>query len=328
MPAAFFFGQNINGSVELRVRRDGSGLCDDLTPFHFLALGSSQKDADVIACASLIQRFTEHFHAGANGFKGRANPDDLHFVTGANDPAINPAGHHCSAAGNRKHIPYGHQEGLVQDTNRLGNVLVNGIHQFEDGLDIRIVFIIALERLERRSTNDRKFIPGKFVCRKQLSQLQFHEVKQLRVVDQVDFIHVDDDIGNLNLSCKEDVLPGLGHGAVGCGNNQNGAVHMRRSGNHVFDIVRVTGTIHMGIMPLGSLILHVADVDGHASFLFFGGIVDGVKRPEFSQPFLGQVFGDRGRQCGFSMIHMPNRPDIEMRLCPFKFFLSHFFLPP
>jgi hypothetical protein len=75
------------------------------------------------------------------------------------------------------------------------------------------------------------------------------------------------------------VLTGLGHRAVGGGNNQNGAVHLRGSGDHVLDIVGVAGAVNVGIVTVLGLVLDVGGGDGDTTLALFGSVVDLIKRP-------------------------------------------------
>jgi hypothetical protein len=52
------------------------------------------------------------------------------------------------------------------------------------------------------------------------------------------------------------------------------------------------------------------DIDGDPSLLFFRWIVDGIKGSGFGQSLRGQVFCDRGRQRGLSVINVTDRADI------------------
>ena len=56
-------------------------------------------------------------------------------------------------------------------------------------------------------------------------------------------------LGHTDLTGKQDVLTRLGHGAIGRGNHQDGAVHLGGTGDHVLDVVGVTGAIHVGVVP-------------------------------------------------------------------------------
>ena len=56
---------------------------------------------------------------------------------------------------------------------------------------------------------------------------------------------------------KQNVLTGLGHGAVSRGNNQNSAVHLSSAGNHVLDVVGMAGAVNMSIVTGLGVILNV-----------------------------------------------------------------------
>ena len=86
--------------------------------------------------------------------------------------------------------------------------------------------------------------------------------------------------GNAHLARQQHVLLGLRHGAVGGRNHQNRAVHLRRAGDHVLDVVGVAGAIHVRIVPVRGLVLHVRRGDGDAPLPLFRRVVDRVERAE------------------------------------------------
>lgn len=51
--------------------------------------------------------------------------------------------------------------------------------------------------------------------------------------------------GRRYLAAEQDVLLGLGHGAVGGGHDQDTCVHLRCSGDHILDVVDVSGAVHV-----------------------------------------------------------------------------------
>ena len=79
------------------------------------------------------------------------------------------------------------------------------------------------------------FVAGELVLGEQFADFQFDEVEQLGVVDEVDLVEEDDDLGHVDLAGEEDVLAGLGHGAVSGGDDEDGAVHLGGAGDHVLD---------------------------------------------------------------------------------------------
>ena len=56
---------------------------------------------------------------------------------------------------------------------------------------------------------------------------------------------------------QQNMLSGLGHRAVSSGDYQDSTVHLGGTGDHVLYVVGVTGAVHMGVVPVFSLVLHV-----------------------------------------------------------------------
>ncbi len=87
-------------------------------------------------------------------------------------------------------------------------------------------------------------------------------------------VHEHDDGGHADLAGEQDVLAGLGHGAVRGGDDEDGAVHLGGAGDHVFHIIGVAGTVDVRVVALVGLVLDVGGVDGDAALFFFGSGVD------------------------------------------------------
>ena len=88
--------------------------------------------------------------------------------------------------------------------------MVDGVIRVLDG---------ALHGLQGAASNDGDIVAGELLTREVLPQLQLHQIEQFRVVHHVHFVEVDDDAGHLHLASEENVLFGLGHGAVRCGHH-------------------------------------------------------------------------------------------------------------
>ena len=73
------------------------------------------------------------------------------------------------------------------------------------------------------------------------------------------------------------MLAGLGHRAVGRGDDEDGPVHLGGAGDHVLDVVGVTGAVDVGVVAVGRLVLDVGDGDGDAALALLGGVVDRVE---------------------------------------------------
>ena len=74
-------------------------------------------------------------------------PDDLDVVADLDDALLDAARHHGATAGDGHDVLDRHQEGLVHRAGRLGDEVVDGVHELEDALGGGRV---ALERLAGR----------------------------------------------------------------------------------------------------------------------------------------------------------------------------------
>src|SRR5207237_6094692 len=72
---ALFLRQDVDLSLELRVRRDRARLRQDLTALDVLALHTAEQKADVVARLTLIEELAEHLDAGDDLLHRRAETD-------------------------------------------------------------------------------------------------------------------------------------------------------------------------------------------------------------------------------------------------------------
>ena len=119
------------------------------------------------------------------------------------------------------------------------------------------------------------------------------------------------------------MLTSLSHGAVGSSDNQDSAVHLSSTGDHVLDIVGVARAVNVSIVTLLGLILNVSGVDGDAALLLLGSLIDAVISLELGLALIGQPLGDSGGQSGLAMVDVTDGADVDMGLGSFKFLLSH-----
>src|SRR5438874_1782007 len=129
---ALLLGQDIDLALEVGVGGDGAGLAQDLAPLDVLFLRAPQQHARVVARLSLIQGLLEHLDPGADRLLGRTQTDDLDFLAYLHDALFDAAGHDGAAAGDREDILDGHEEGLVDVADGLGDVVVDGVHELHD----------------------------------------------------------------------------------------------------------------------------------------------------------------------------------------------------
>jgi hypothetical protein len=127
---------------------------------------------------------------------------------------------------------------------------------------------------------------------------------------------------------QQHVLSRLRHRTIRRSHHQDRPIHLRRSRDHVLDVVPVPRHIHMRIVSILCLIFHMRNVDRDAAFFFFRRIVDRIEGAVIRKSLHCLYFCDRRRQRGFPMVNVPHRPHIHVRLRPFVYFLCHFFLSP
>ena len=71
------------------------------------------------------------------------------------------------------------------------------------------------------------------------------------------------------------MLTSLSHRTVSGGNHEDCTVHLSSTGDHVLDVVGVTGGVHVCVVTLLGLVLHVGDVDGDTALTLFRCRVNG-----------------------------------------------------
>ena len=183
--------------------------------------------------------------------------------------------------------------------------------------------LVALERLERRALDDRGVVARELVLGEQLADFHLDELDELLVVDHVALVQEDDDVGHADLTGEQDVLAGLGHGAVGGGDDEDRAVHLGGTGDHVLDVVGVARAVDVGVVAVLGLVLDVRDGDGDTALALFGSLVDLVERGEVREALLGLALRDRGGQGGLAVVDVTDGTDVDVRLGALELLLRH-----
>jgi len=250
-----------------------------------------------------------------------AEADDFHFLANFHFAALDSSRHHRAAALNRKNIFNRHQKRLVQFARRLRNVFVHRRHQL---VDLLFALLFAIQRAQCRYPHHRNIVARKLVALQQLAHFQFDQFEQLRIVHRINLVQRHDQIGHAHLPRQQHVFARLRHRTVGRGYHQNAAIHLRRARDHVLDVVGVTRAVDVRVVPVRRFILDVRRRDGDSASLFFGRVVDRIKRPErVLRIVLRQNFRDSRRQRGLAMIDVTNRPNVAVRLVAIKFLFRH-----
>ena len=116
--------------------------------------------------------------------------------------------------------------------------------------------------------------PGKSYSLRELTDLHLDEVEKLSVVNEVGLVHENNDSRNADLTSEQNVLAGLLERTVGTSNDEDSAVHLSCTGDHVLDIVSVAGAVDVSVVTLSGLVLNVTGVDCDTACLLLGRVVD------------------------------------------------------
>ena len=254
-------------------------------------------------------------------------PDDLDLVAHLHDPALDPARHHRAAARNREDVLDRHQERLVHVALRHRNVAVQRLVQLQDRFLAQRTRI-ARQRLDRRAADHRRVVARETGTRQQLPHLQLHQVQQLRIVHHVALVQEHHDVRHAHLPRQQDVLPRLRHRTVHRRHHQDRAVHLRRSGDHVLHVVRVTRAVDVRVVTVRRRVLDVRrrdrqDLRRVATALRLRGLRHFVVRHELRPALVRGHLRQRRRQRRLPMVHVTDRSYVHVRLRTIELFLRH-----
>ncbi len=241
------------------------------------------------------------------------------------DALLDAAGRHGAAAGDREDVLDRHQERLVQLAHRLGDV---GVQRSGEVEDLLLVGLVAFQRLQRGAGDEGDVIAGEVVLGEQLADLDLDQLQQLLVVDHVGLVEEHHDVGHAHLAGEQDVLARLGHRAVGRGDHEDRAVHLGGAGDHVLDVVRVSGAVHVRVVTVLRLVLDVGSGDRDPAFLLLGRVVDLLEAPGFGASLLSQHRRDGSGQRRLAMVDVTDGPDVDVRLVALELLLRHFWFAP
>ena len=70
------------------------------------------------------------------------------------------------------------------------------------------------------------------------------------------------------------MLSGLSHNTVGSGNYQDSAVHLSSTGDHVLNVVSMSGAVNVCIVSVLGLVLNVSGRDRDSTLSLLGSFID------------------------------------------------------
>src|SRR5437868_6746671 len=321
MPTALLLRQDVHLRRELRVRRNTPRLRQHLPPLHILFLRPPQQRPNVVARPTLIQQLPEHLHTRTRRLRRRPQPDDLDLLPHLHLTALHPARHHRPPTRNREHILDRHQKRLIDIPRRLRHRRIHRRHQLQNR---RRPLLITLQRLQRRHPHHRRVIPRKLILVQQLPDLELHQLQDLLIINHVRLVQRHHNRRHPHLTRQQHMLTRLRHRTIRRRHHQNRAIHLRRTRNHVLDVIRMPRTIHMRVMTILRLILHMRDRNRDPPRLLPRRLIDLIKRRErILRILIMQNLRNRRRQRRLPMVNMTNRPDVQVRLRALKLRFRH-----
>src|SRR3546814_478865 len=186
--------------------------------------------------------------------------------------------------------------------------------------DLRLV---AFQRLERRTLDDRGVVARELVLAQQLADFHLHQLHQLGVVHHVRLVQVDHDVRHAHLAGQQDVLARLRHRAVRGRAHQDRTVHLRRTRDHVLHVVRVARAVHVRVMARGRLVFHVRGRDRDPARLLFRRHVDLVVGLELATETFRADLRQRRRQRRLPVVHVTDRAHVHVGLGALELTLGH-----
>ena len=326
MTTTLVLGQNVNLSGKLLVAGNGSGLSKNLSSFDIGSLDTTKQRTDVITSLCLIQHLTEHLDTGYNGLLLLfLDTNDLNFVVQVQNTTLYSTGSNGTTTCDGEYVLDRHQERLVGITLRIRDVGIYSVHQLHD-----LVAPLAhgiFQSLQSGTLDDRAIL--EIVLFKLLGDLHLNQLKKLRIVYHIALVHKYDDVRNAYLTGQKDVLLGLSHNTVGCSYNQDSAVHLSSTGDHVLNVVSMARAVNVCVVSLLGLVLNVCGRNGNTTLSLFGSLIDVLEIYLLVSGYsLCQNLGNSSGQSGFTMVNVTDGTNVTMGLSSFKFSFSHYDSPP
>ena len=175
--------------------------------------------------------------------------------------------------------------------------------------------------------NDRNIVAVKIILRKKFTDFHFDQFEDFRVINQIALVHENNKLWHANLTGEQDVLARLWHWAISCRHNEDAAIHLRRTRDHVLHIVSMAWAIDVSIVTVSGFIFDVCGRNGDAACALFRRLIDVVIAREGCAAGFGQHLRNRCGQRCLTMIDVPDGADVAVRFCPLKLCLCHCFSP-
>ena len=157
----------------------------------------------------------------------------------------------------------------------------------------------------------------------QVTDLHLNKLEELFVVNLVALVHEYNNVRNTNLTGEEDVLTGLRHRAVSSGNDEDSAVHLCSTGDHVLNIVSMARAVNVSVVTLVRFILNVSGVDRDTTLSLFRSLIDHGVILELCLALQSENLRDSSSKSSLTMVNVTDCTDVYMGLISFELSLCH-----
>lgn len=298
LAATLLGSEDVEGSEELAVGLDGAGLGDDHTTADILTADTTDQKAGVVTSLGLLARLLEGLDIGDLGLDGLATlANELDFLITLEDTTLDTARDDGTTAGDGEDVLNRHEEGLVHVTVGGGDPLVDSLEELIDLL-LADLGTLVVHGHQSRAHDDGGVVTLEAVAAEELTHLHLDELEHFGVVNGIDLVDEDNKSLDTDLAGEQQVLTGLGHLTVRGGDDNDGAVHVGGTGNHVLDVIGVARAVDVRVVAVLGRVLDVGGGNGDTTLAFLGSLVDGTVLEEVGEALLGLALGDGGGQGG------------------------------
>lgn len=115
-----------------------------------------------------------------------------------------------------------------------------------------------MKRFQRAAEDKRDIVVAlRFEQRTDFHLDQLRHVAPIAFRQHVHLVDEHDDVLHVDLSSQQNVLDGLFCRTFSAVDEQDRTVHLRGAGNHVLDVIGVSGAVDVRVMTALRLVLHV-----------------------------------------------------------------------
>eukprot|EP00760_Papus_ankaliazontas_P038114 PhM_4_TR8872/c0_g1_i1/m.10471 len=311
--AALLLREHVRLCLELVVHVDGAGGGECHAALA-VALGDLLADAldlnaDGVAGVTLIEQLVVHLDPGDLDLLLRGVvADELHLVADLDDALLDTSrDNELALLADVVDVLDRQLEGLVVAGRGVRDDLVALVDKVDDGL---LVLGVALKGLRGGAFDEGDLIGVELVLGEKVLHLHLDELDNVGgVLDHVTLVDEAHKLRDADLRREQKVLLRLGHRAVVGGDDDDSAVHLRGTRNHVLDEIHMPGAVDVAVVTLRRLVLHVCGVDGDTASALLRGGIDGAVVAALCKALLRHDAGDGSGQSCLAVVNVADRSD-------------------